>query len=153
MSEQPGAGREAVTVDAPQAVSGKAVMIVRQHLINNGATIPVDVIREALEAAAPHLAAAERLRLAGDIDLTRIEPDPDQPGYNRGVFDVTAAAAQAAVRERERCAQLAEQHGATGSKCAKGIAPNPSSDCWCRAARPRFPFAALLRRGGESGAS
>lgn len=37
-------------------------MAVRQHLINEGCTIPIDVIREALAKAEPSMVAAERER-------------------------------------------------------------------------------------------
>lgn len=51
------------------------------------------IARVVLEAAAPHIAAA----------WTRIEPDPEAPGYNRGVFDVSGFAAEVlAPAERER---------------------------------------------------
>ncbi len=63
-------------------------------------------VRRILEAGAPAIAAAERAK------WIRIEPDPDSPSHNQGVFDVSALVAEAVAAERERCAQLAEEHGA-----------------------------------------
>jgi hypothetical protein len=65
-TEDARAALEAAQAVVPDgAISGRAVMIVRQHLINNGCTIPVQVIREALEAAAggPALSPTEGLAL------------------------------------------------------------------------------------------
>lgn len=63
--------------------------------------------RAAVQAALPVVRAAaaaeERERLLNG-PVAQIEPDPDQPGYNRGVFDVDAAIAQAVAAERERIA-------------------------------------------------
>ena len=63
-----------------------------------------------LKTAVPAIRKAERER------WTRIEADPDQPGYNQGVFDLSGFAAAVVAEEREkiraeereRCASLAE---------------------------------------------
>jgi hypothetical protein len=74
---------------------------------------------DAVEAAAPHIRVAaveeERERWC------RIEPDPEQPGYNRGVFDVSGFTAEVVAGERDairaqvyaEIRQLAAESGAT----------------------------------------
>lgn len=58
------------------------------------------------------IADAERNRLLNG-PVSWIEPDPDQPGYNRGVTSIDAMIAQAVAAERERIRQLAESRAVT----------------------------------------
>jgi hypothetical protein len=114
-SDSPAAGNAASPEPITEAIE-TAYRAVREHFHDAAGLDAHDeaVLRETihvvLEAAGPLIAAGERAR------WTRIEPDPDQPGYNRGVFDVSGFAAEEIERhrekiragERERCASLAE---------------------------------------------
>lgn len=88
---------------------------------------------------------AERERLLGG-PVTRIEPDPDQPGYNRGVFDFDAAVAQAVARERERIRKLAET--------AQAVYLEACDDKpYCAHGDHTMPFAELIREPDRQGAT
>ncbi len=135
------------------AIPGRAVMVVRQHLINRGCTIPVDEVRQALEAAEaawphgpperpaePALAAAWRegygqgrddeaaglpVRETGSVlqgferDLTEAETEALRERFREAqrsgkitilADDTGQRIAEAVAAERERIAQLADQH-------------------------------------------
>jgi hypothetical protein len=69
------------------------------------------IARIALEGGAETIRADERERLS-ERALRRIEPDPDAPGYNRAVYDLTAAEARIAELE-QHVAVLEVRHAET----------------------------------------
>ncbi len=109
-------------ITTPDSVTGR-----RQHegMVAWQARAVLDVIVTAVrEGREPFAGIWDDAVAAGREDerarWTRIEPDPDQPGYNRGVFDVSgfvaetykAQLAEAVAAERGRIvARLRGKHG------------------------------------------
>jgi hypothetical protein len=61
--------------------------------------VPDKQVARLIAGVMPAIRAAEREVLAGRA-LRRIEPDPAAPGYNRAVYDLTAAEARIAELEQ-----------------------------------------------------
>ncbi len=128
---EPGCGLEPCPAECayvpPSALPGEAIQAAADAMI---AEYPVKaetlrrLARTALEAAAPAIRAHERVRLAALPDdpeaFSRIEPDPRQPGYNQGVFDLTgfAAARNARIAELEHVIERIRDAATQGSQDA-----------------------------------